>query len=625
MGADPAMGATCVPFQDQNDEQLAAQLRDTTLTGLDLNILRFVMVLALVASVVPGHAETKVVAEPKDDKALVYLIQPEGSKRHIFADEYWLGVVDDNSYTFSHVDPGVYLVWTDQVAFEPVFLTAGDTFYFEVQDRDIRVLDRAAGEARLDSVARYLVPTAKDRQVSGKKFRKYRKVKQQADKLKLLGDCRFAEAKRARYIDLADSGDALAQHKLGSLHWNGGCVEQNSETAITWYTTAAHNGYAGASIVLGNIYYYGRGGIAEDPAEAARWYRYGAEQGSLYAQRAIASMYRTGIGVEQDMDEAINWYRVAVEQHDDPVSETWLEKIDPEFEEQQRQRAEADARAEVAAQKQRDLDRKRVEQERVATIRNRFGRLGLTISPFDDETKLEPPSRRQPENAQGPVALEYLVPADPVVMLGLLAIGYAFEHLNRALETRLSAEEKETIKKAADSLSQSLADHDTEQALLKSIMNSGKSETGSDLYTRIAYQPEERGPRRYYEIDEIDAVLEVEITGVGLVPVEKDYRPSRLLFGTRARLLRPIDGLVLKQRTFCYASEETPRFEFWAAEGGIRLRAELVYANAATARSVQLFLLGKSDDATTVQEPFACDTLAEPVARIRAEFESGRR
>ena len=38
-------------------------------------------------------------------KALVYLIQPEGSRRHLYSGQEWLGVVDKDAYTFTHVAP----------------------------------------------------------------------------------------------------------------------------------------------------------------------------------------------------------------------------------------------------------------------------------------------------------------------------------------------------------------------------------------------------------------------------------------------------------------------------------------------------------------------------------------
>ena len=45
--------------------------------------------------------------------------------------------------------------------------------------------------------------------------------------------------------------------------------------------------------------------------EAAKWYQMAAEQGDLYAQINLGSMYSAGRGVPQDYKEAIKWFRAA--------------------------------------------------------------------------------------------------------------------------------------------------------------------------------------------------------------------------------------------------------------------------------------------------------------------------
>ncbi len=59
---------------------------------------------------------------------------------------------------------------------------------------------------------------------------------------------------------------------------------------------------------------YGSGdGIAKDEAEAARWYRLGAERGEPYPAMHLGSLYEDGRGVPQDDAEAIRWYRIAAQ------------------------------------------------------------------------------------------------------------------------------------------------------------------------------------------------------------------------------------------------------------------------------------------------------------------------
>jgi uncharacterized protein len=55
-------------------------------------------------------------------------------------------------------------------------------------------------------------------------------------------------------------------------------------------------------------------GVAQNYAEAVRWYRAAAEQGLGQAQVNLGVMYRQGLGVAQDNAEALRWYRAAAEQ-----------------------------------------------------------------------------------------------------------------------------------------------------------------------------------------------------------------------------------------------------------------------------------------------------------------------
>ena len=54
---------------------------------------------------------------------------------------------------------------------------------------------------------------------------------------------------------------------------------------------------------LGFMFQNGRG-VARDEAEAARWYRKGAEAGDLKAMANLGWMYRNGRGVAKDEAEA---------------------------------------------------------------------------------------------------------------------------------------------------------------------------------------------------------------------------------------------------------------------------------------------------------------------------------
>ncbi|MHC4179255.1 MAG: hypothetical protein ACYSWU_17215, partial [Planctomycetota bacterium] len=76
--------------------------------------------------------------EPEAGKALVYFIRPAhqtASARTMFlySDKKLLGTIDNNSYTFAHVDPGSHLFWTNWTAIsERLELVPDRTYYFRV-------------------------------------------------------------------------------------------------------------------------------------------------------------------------------------------------------------------------------------------------------------------------------------------------------------------------------------------------------------------------------------------------------------------------------------------------------------------------------------------------------------
>jgi hypothetical protein len=53
-----------------------------------------------------------------------------------------------------------------------------------------------------------------------------------------------------------------------------------------------------------------------DHAEAARWYRFAAEQGHVSAQYNLGVCFEHGEGVATDHVEAVRWFRLAAAQGD---------------------------------------------------------------------------------------------------------------------------------------------------------------------------------------------------------------------------------------------------------------------------------------------------------------------
>jgi hypothetical protein len=59
------------------------------------------------------------------------------------------------------------------------------------------------------------------------------------------------------------------------------------------------------------MYYLGGDAVRRDYAEAAKWCRKGAEQGSVFCQRMLSDMYEQGLGVPQDYIVAYMWLILA--------------------------------------------------------------------------------------------------------------------------------------------------------------------------------------------------------------------------------------------------------------------------------------------------------------------------
>jgi TPR repeat protein len=113
---------------------------------------------------------------------------------------------------------------------------------------------------------------------------------------------------------LAARGDAASQVLLGSMYSEGKGVAQDDAEAARWYRMAAEQGDAQGQFALGQILFFGLGSVEPGPEEAVAWLRKASEQGHARAQGDLAIAYAVGAGVEQDDAEAARWFRRAAEQ-----------------------------------------------------------------------------------------------------------------------------------------------------------------------------------------------------------------------------------------------------------------------------------------------------------------------
>ena len=87
---------------------------------------------------------------------------------------------------------------------------------------------------------------------------------------------------------------------------------QDREAAYHWYKSAADEGHAGAQHSLGLMYHFGQG-VEKNTALAALWYAKAAESGYQLSQLALAELYYKH---EKDYEKAYHWYELlAAEGH----------------------------------------------------------------------------------------------------------------------------------------------------------------------------------------------------------------------------------------------------------------------------------------------------------------------
>jgi TPR repeat protein len=111
----------------------------------------------------------------------------------------------------------------------------------------------------------------------------------------------------------ARKGDAECKDVLGVMYSHGYGVPKSYAEAAKWFRQGADQGYYGAQYDLGTLYAFGEG-VPKDYLEAATWFRKAADQGDDKAQYNLGVMYENGQGVPQDYAEAVKWYRKAADQ-----------------------------------------------------------------------------------------------------------------------------------------------------------------------------------------------------------------------------------------------------------------------------------------------------------------------
>lgn len=108
-------------------------------------------------------------------------------------------------------------------------------------------------------------------------------------------------------IPAAESGDAVAQNRLGEMSEFGYGLERNPDNALSWYLKAADQGLVAAQHNIGRCYNFGTG-VAQDFNEAERWYREAAQKGHTDAMFFLGTLYSNNHGTDNTQDTNILAY-----------------------------------------------------------------------------------------------------------------------------------------------------------------------------------------------------------------------------------------------------------------------------------------------------------------------------
>ena len=116
---------------------------------------------------------------------------------------------------------------------------------------------------------------------------------------------------------LANSGNALAQYRLGMLYYHGQGVSEDESLAIYWWKKAAAQGNVESMFQLGSAYLFGTQTakmVADPDRESATWYFQAASAGHAEAQYHLGLLFLAGKGVVDSRQEAARWFQKAASQ-----------------------------------------------------------------------------------------------------------------------------------------------------------------------------------------------------------------------------------------------------------------------------------------------------------------------
>jgi TPR repeat protein len=111
----------------------------------------------------------------------------------------------------------------------------------------------------------------------------------------------------------ADTGNTEAEDRVGLSYLSGKGVAENDAEAVRWFRMAAQKGLADAEFNLAECYATGHG-VAQDPTAASALYAKAANQGHAGAEYKMGVLLRSGTDMETDLLNAAEWFKKAADQ-----------------------------------------------------------------------------------------------------------------------------------------------------------------------------------------------------------------------------------------------------------------------------------------------------------------------
>jgi hypothetical protein len=108
----------------------------------------------------------------------------------------------------------------------------------------------------------------------------------------------------------AELGDSSAMVDLGESYESGEGVAQDPAQALRWFHRAADAGNTSGMVFLGSMYMFGEGAPLNN-GEAARWFQKATNQGNAVAMYDLGTLYEDGKGVTKSTSIANQLYRRA--------------------------------------------------------------------------------------------------------------------------------------------------------------------------------------------------------------------------------------------------------------------------------------------------------------------------